>query len=26
VYYPHISYDSPKFNEKHYLKLLEALS
>lgn len=26
VYYPHISYDSSKFNEKHYLKLLEALS
>jgi DNA-binding PadR family transcriptional regulator len=26
VYYPHIAYDSHKFNEKHYLKLLEALS
>ena len=26
VYYPHIAYDSPKYSEKHYLKLLEALS
>jgi DNA-binding PadR family transcriptional regulator len=26
VYYPHIAYDSSKYNEKHYLKILEALS